>query len=391
MPVSIPINLEDYARTISPDAPSGVNLRDDPTAAATWSTIRDFRDEARRTERRADDGGDDSSWRSAVPTWAKARDLSLGLLRDKTHDLAVAAVLTEALLRTDGFAGLAAGFDIARTMIQSQWDSLFPAPDPEDGPADEETVANERILPLTRLIGLDTDGLLIAAILNAPLTDGRSCDPLGLGHYRISQSLQSLQGLADGRSPEADRGGRVVTPEQFKTAVLESQKDFLADVYGDLNRAATAWIDLSEAVSKASAGMAVLPTGPFTSLFAECRDVLKSAAPARIAAIESESTPPPPATDVSLPENSQAQQAATTGSPPLASAVITREDAVLALARVAEFFEKSDPHSLVAVQIRNIVRMASLPRDQYYRELIGDPAVLTSVGKFVGLSFEEPT
>ena len=313
MPVSIPINLEDYARTFSPELPSGVNLRDDPTAAATWSTIRDFRDEARRTERRADDGGDDSSWRSAVPTWAKARDLSLGLLRDKTHDLAVAAVLTEALLRTDGFAGLAAGFDIARTMIQSQWDSLFPAPDPEDGPADDETVANERILPLTRLIGIDTDGLLIAAILNAPLTDGRSCDPLGLGHQRISASLQ---GLADGRSPEADRGGRVVTPEQFRTAVLESQKDFLTDVYGDLNRAATAWIALSEAVAKASAGMAVLPTGPFTSLFAECREVLKSAAPSRIAAIESESTLPPPATDAPLPEKGNAHPTAPMGPPP---------------------------------------------------------------------------
>ena len=387
MPVSIPINLEDYARTFSPELPSGVNLRDDPTAAATWSTIRDFRDEARRTERRADDGGDDSSWRSAVPTWAKARDLSLGLLRDKTHDLAVAAVLTEALLRTDGFAGLAAGFDIARTMIQSQWDSLFPAPDPEDGPADDETVANERILPLTRLIGIDTDGLLIAAILNAPLTDGRSCDPLGLGHQRISASLQ---GLADGRSPEADRG-RVVTPEQFKTAVLESQKDFLTDVYGDLNRAATAWIALSEAVAKASAGMAVLPTGPFTSLFAECREVLKSAAPSRIAAIESESTLPPPATDAPLPEKGNAHPTAPMGPPPLASTVITREDAIAALARVAEFFEKSDPHSLIAVQIRNIVRMASLPRDQYYRELIGDPAVLTTVGKLVGLSFEEPS
>ena len=387
MPVSIPINLEDYARTFSPELPSGVNLRDDPTAAATWSTIRDFRDEARRTERRADDGGDDSSWRSAVPTWAKARDLSLGLLRDKTHDLAVAAVLTEALLRTDGFAGLAAGFDIARTMIQSQWDSLFPAPDPEDGPADDETVATERILPLTRLIGIDTDGLLIAAILNAPLTDGRSCDPLGLGHQRISASLQ---GLADGRSPEADRG-RVVTPEQFKTAVLESQKDFLTDVYGDLNRAATAWIALSEAVAKASAGMAVLPTGPFTSLFAECREVLKSAAPSRIAAIESESTLPPPATDAPLPEKGNAHPTAPMGPPPLASTVITREDAIGALARVAEFFEKSDPHSLIAVQIRNIVRMASLPRDQYYRELIGDPAVLTTVGKLVGLSFEEPS
>ncbi|RLS72615.1 MAG: hypothetical protein DWI01_03950 [Planctomycetota bacterium] len=387
MPVSIPINLEDYARTFSPELPSGVNLRDDPTAAATWSTIRDFRDEARRTERRADDGGDDSSWRSAVPTWAKARDLSLGLLRDKTHDLAVAAVLTEALLRTDGFAGLAAGFDIARTMIQSQWDSLFPSPDPEDGPADDETVATERILPFTRLIGIDTDGLLIAAILNAPLTDGRSCDPLGLGHQRISASLQ---GLADGRSPEADRG-RVVTPEQFKTAVLESQKDFLTDVYGDLNRAATAWIALSEAVAKASAGMAVLPTGPFTSLFAECREVLKSAAPSRIAAIESESTLPPPATDAPLPEKGNAHPTAPMGPPPLASTVITREDAIGALARVAEFFEKSDPHSLIAVQIRNIVRMASLPRDQYYRELIGDPAVLTTVGKLVGLSFEEPS
>jgi type VI secretion system protein ImpA len=172
--------------------------------------------------------------------------------------------------------------------------------------------------------------------------------------------------------------------------VLESRKEFLADVYNDLHQATTAWIALSDAVAAASDGAAVLPTGPFTNLFAECRDVLKSAAPSRIAAIESEAASSPREIE-SSPAAPGQPQIAPSGHPPLASRVITREDALQALAGVAEFFEKSDPHSLVAVQIRNIVRMASLPRDQYYKELIGDPAVLTSVGKLVGLSFEDPT
>ncbi len=387
MPLQTPIDLELFSQPLAPDAPAGVNIREDQAGAAVWSTIRDLRDEARRIERRADDGTEDASWRSAVPIWVKVREQTLGLLRDKTHDLSVAAVLIEALLRTDGFAGASAGFDVARVLVESQWDSLFPAPDPDDGPADEKMVAQERLLPLARLVGLDADGLLLAAILNAPLTDGHAGEPVGLGHYRISRTLEGLKAEA----LENAIAARAIPPELYRKLVQESQRDFLTSVYSDLRRASAAWQALSEAISTASAAKAELPVGPIVELFAECQEVLETCAPVAVATIKQQNLAGAPAAVAIASEAALPAGTAPSGPPPLDSMLTSRDDAIRSLERVADYFFHSDPHSLIALQIRNIVRLAGLPCDQYYKELIGDETVLTAVGKFVGLTFDEPT
>jgi hypothetical protein len=50
-------------------------------------------------------------------------------------------------------------------MVETSWANLFPIPDPEDGPATPEMIVEERSMPLARLVGLDSEGLLVPAIL----------------------------------------------------------------------------------------------------------------------------------------------------------------------------------------------------------------------------------
>ena len=43
------------------------------------------------------------------------------------------------------------------------------------------------------------------------------------------------------------------------------------------------------------------------------------------------------------------------------------------------------PHSLIAFQLRNVVRLGRMPPAEYYREVIPDGAALQSLFKFVGI------
>lgn len=73
----------------------------------------------------------------------------------------------------------------------------------------------------------------------------------------------------------------------------------------------------------------------------------------------------------------------------LAGKSMTREDALSQLERVADFFERSDPHSLLAAQVRNVVRMARLSREEYYREMIQESEGLKSLSRMIGASLGE--
>jgi type VI secretion system protein ImpA len=62
-----------------------------------------------------------------------------------------------------------------------------------------------------------------------------------------------------------------------------------------------------------------------------------------------------------------------------------REEAFRQLEKIAAYFERHDPHSLLATQIRNVVRLGRLPLADYYKELIADGSALQTLFKFVGI------
>lgn len=366
--------------------PAGVNLRIDDEAGRLWREARDWRVQARQIERDADIAASFAATQEgpagrppdkqvsraeAIPLWRSISIRTAELMRDRSRDLAVASLLIEALARTDGFAGIADGCDVARLLVEGQWNDLFPAPDPEDGPADEETIAAERVLPLVQLVGDDADGLLLPAVLQLPLVDGRDGQRFGLGHWRIRQAA-------------ADQAG------DFSAAAAASEATFLRETFQGIGRARAAWDALSDAVATASGGRAVLPALPLRQLFEECQDAMRSFAAIPLAELLTA-----PAVESLSPTGQTPQSNDHSGElvypPPevLVSVGSPRHDVLKVLDSAADYFEHHDPHSLIAAQIRNVVRMARLPRAEYFKELIVEETGLHLVARLTGLKFDE--
>lgn len=375
MPLSVDIDSEAFSSPISGDFPAGENLQASAEGKGVRSSLRDLREEARRMERRADDGDNsEGGWPAARGVWSEVRDGGLDILRNRSRDLDIAALTIEALSRTDGFIGLAAGFAITRVMVESSWSDLFPMPDPEDGPADEEAIVEERTLPLQRLVGIESEGLLVPAILHIPLTHSRSDEQYALCHWRSSRELVSEES-EEKLKLAVERGA--VSPAQFDQAVASTPLPHLKEVYLELCQAAEQWELLSNAVSSASGGTAVLPAGPIRDLFEECDAAFRTFAPAAIPAPQQAD-----AGDDAAADEPGAERGAGSGRPGAPSG---RAEAFSQLESIADFFERHDPHSLIGAQIRNVVRLGRLPREAYYRELLRDEAALSLLFRAAGM------
>jgi len=112
----------DLLAPIPGDAPAGADLR----YAPTYTQLT----EARREEDDAPQG----EWKRArkLAEYDVVVKVATDALATKSKDLMIAAWLTEALTRREGFAGLAYGLDLVRGLIDKYWDGVFPQIDEGD-------------------------------------------------------------------------------------------------------------------------------------------------------------------------------------------------------------------------------------------------------------------
>lgn len=380
MPLSFELDLDALATPLEGEHPSGENLQNSEEGRAVRSALRDLREEARRIERRADEGdSSEGGWPAARSIWRELRDKAIDVLMKRSRDLDVMAMCIEALARTDGFAGLATGFTMAGTMVESSWSTLYPAPDPEDGPADEATIIEERTFPLQRLVGIDSEGLLIPAILHISLAHGRADEQYALCHWRSSRDLVNEES-EEKINLAIERGA--VSPVQFEQAVSSTAVADITATYNDVTHAAEVWEALSEVVSSVSGGQTSLPAGQIRDLFEECVAAIKTFAPGAIP------QPRSPEGDAVGDGEPTADGAVEEGGSSGGASPGSREDAFRRLELLAAYFENHDPHSLVAAQIRSIVRLGRLPRDEYYRQLLRDESASSLLFRAAGMDAE---
>ena len=104
--------------------PSGEDLR--------YTPIYDQIKEARREEEESEQG----EWKTEIKKadYPLVVKLASEALASKSKDLQIAAWLTDALLRTEGFAGLKQGLELLRGLVGTFWDGLYPQL--EDGDAE---------------------------------------------------------------------------------------------------------------------------------------------------------------------------------------------------------------------------------------------------------------
>jgi len=375
------LNPDDFFHPLEGENPCGLDLQASDEGRKIRGGLRDLRNEARKIERQADEGSTRyQSWAAAIPIWKKLRDEGIEVLRTKSRDLHVLSLCIEALARTDGFEGLHVGFSMAHGFVETFWDHLYPAPDPEELPCTPEKIAEIRILPLERLVGVDSDGLLAPAIYHIPLVEPRGGEKYGLSHWRSSQQLGAINDRK--KLEEAiDRGG--TSPAAFSSAVRDTPVETIAAIRSEIIDVRAAWEALASAVSTASAGSASLLVGPIDGLFDDCMRSIAVFAPSAV-------TTPAEPTDTAVSAEGEADATDDKPNAPAAAAIAketpaTREEAFLRLERIADFFDRHDPQSLISAHIRHVVRLGRMSREEYFDALIEDKNALKNLFKTVGI------
>ncbi len=193
---------DDLLNSIPGDRAGGQDLR--------YAPLYDKVKEARREEEDISQG----DWQHEI----KRADYPLVLklcqeaLATKSKDLQLAAWLAEALLWTDGFAGLQQGLDLVRGLLETFWDTLYPQL--EDGDAE------------LRAAPLDWIGSRFGELVkNVPLTKSGYT----LFRYKESRAV-GYEEDASGEEKEEARAQAIrdgkLTAEEFDKGVAETPKDF---------------------------------------------------------------------------------------------------------------------------------------------------------------------
>ncbi|HTW25862.1 MAG TPA: type VI secretion system protein TssA [Acetobacteraceae bacterium] len=339
----------------APDGGAGPDLRGDTSPQSLYYRLRDARAEARAAERAAD-AEDDGTAAPPAP-WRDVASLAQTAL-GQSKDLEIAAWYSEALLRSDGMAGLAAGFALMGGLVERYWDELHPLPD-EDG-------ITTRVAPVGGLNGEGAEGTLIQPLRKLTLFHRPDGAPLAFWQYEQAAEVSAL-GDAQRREQRLAAG---VLP--FDTVETEAQAAgaALARLRDATLRAATAWDGLAAALD-ARAGTDAPP-------MRRVRDLLTQIAEAASRYAPSAATEPDAVTEMPLPVPGGTVTPFTPGT------IATREEALARLDEVAVFFRRTEPHSPLAYTLTEAVRRARLTWPELLAEIVPDQdaraAILTTLG-----------
>jgi type VI secretion system protein ImpA len=369
------IDLDAVARPISAGSPTGPNLREDLTSQSLYRQVKDARNTSSRSERALTtaDANDPQASNQAQEglQWHVVRRLAPEILANQSKDLEVCSWLIEALVREHGFAGLCDGFKAATVLISTHWNGLYPAPD-------EEGIST-RVAPLTSLNGADRDGVLIGAIMGIPLVQGSDGQKFTTGHYlqaleveRIEDPVRRAARISGGASPLAALQAAAATcnPQELRTR------------HEEIEECLRAFDELTTTVDQRS-GEDAPPSSRIKKALEDALGALLALGRDRMAVAEAGAMAP---SSDAVGAASRAPGAAGAGSGNLGS----RDEALAALLRVADFFRRTEPHSPLSYTLEQSVRWARLTLPDLLDELISDEAARESYRKLVGIRKPEP-
>jgi type VI secretion system protein ImpA len=222
---------EDVLQPIQGDNPSGANLY--------YSPLFDKIKEARRQEM----AGPMGAWERDVKTadYAQVIKLAEEALATKTKDLWLGAWLTEALISREQFAGLQAGLDLIRALLENFWDTLHP--EPEDG--DLEL----RAAPLEwfgNYLEPDKGSSPALAVRFIPL----NIRGLHFFQYKEAQALGYEEAVKNNDQRRKARGEAIkdgkIPPEAFDAALIETPKEWVRKLEADLKGSLASLLALDE-------------------------------------------------------------------------------------------------------------------------------------------------
>lgn len=368
------LDIEALSLPISDENPSGTDPREDSSATSLYRQIKDARNTARTTERKAifdDDGG-----KSALILWRPVLETGIEIITSQAKDLEVMAWILEALIRLHGIQGLAEGFTVLNNLIQSQFDTMYPLPD-EDG-------METKIGALTGLNGEGGEGTLLAPIRNVEITKGGSKEPFAFWQY-----LQALEAdkIADDEQKESKIASLGFSLGDVQGCIRDSSADFYVNIKTQFEICISAFKAYNGVLSDKCSYDAP-PNSNIRQLLEDMLGSIKHLAADKLIddtvhEENSEDTTSESAT--SAPEGSGGRSGVATQS----GAIKSRQDALKRLQDISDFFKKTEPHSPIPYSIEKIVRWGNMSLNELMTELIKDSDARERFSLITGLALEE--
>lgn len=358
--MSLELDISSLLNAFDGEMRGGIDLREDDDPNNAYRQIRDARNEARDEERQGDLDGEYPA--HATRLWRNVWDDGQDYLEQTAKDLEIVAYMIEASVRLAGFPGLTQALDLTRELMNNFWGDLLPAPD-EDG-------IETTILPISRLNG----DVINYPMMRVPMTEDTSVGEFVVWQYTQAKQLEGL----DAEEREQRVGHGAVTMELFGRAVAETTDDFYLKLTTDIEAAKQSLTALNSAFIE-KAGEEFAPNlSRFSSGMAEAESTVRSIAGDR--SIFTESDTEEDAGDESTDE-------ATGKSPKSGSkeGISNRNDAIEMLEKIAIWFEKHEPQSILPSEIRKAKRRARMTPEQLYMDLISDEDVRRGLFKDVGI------
>jgi type VI secretion system protein ImpA len=362
------INLEQTLLPITEDNRVGEDLRSDTSPNALYYQIKDARSLARTAERQA--AQDNESPALALTNWKLLSNLCVKALSEQTKDLELACWLTEALVRTNGFDGLIEGFRLLRGLVENYWPAVYPTEEEEDGWA-------AKLAALVGLNGESNAGTLITPIHCIPITeqiDGRS-----YATWEYQQALETAK-LADPEAKKQRIASGSVTLEQIQAAVSSTKKEFYLALDADLQNCAAEFDTLYKVLAE-KCGEFCPPSSNIRHAIEDCAGAVKTLTKNMFAADDS----------VQLNSAEDAGSATSfTGDSNASFVAGDRKSAFAQIAKVADFFRRTEPHSPLSYLLERAVRWGDMTLPDLMKELLADSNSYFSYCKLVGIEPPKP-
>lgn len=322
------IDIHGLLAEISAEAPCGDDLEYDPA----------YGELERATQGKPEQQFGGTIVPAEEPDWARVEREALALL-GRTRDLRVAAHLTRALARTQGWEGFRDGLTLIQGLLERYWDSLHPQLDPDDD--------NDPTLRVNTLVTLLDPEATLEGLRLAPLVGAR-----GLGTFSLRDLQIAAKELPAPKDPKTPPPEPSLIAAAFQETDLDSLRARLDAIEQSLNRLRAIESLLAERI-----GIEATPDfAPLTSLIQAARKAIATPLAERTGTTLDPENPTLDMTEAapetsSMPGANLAQ--ATLG------AINNRADVTRALDLLLDYYRRQEPSSPIPLLLQRARRLVS--------------------------------
>jgi type VI secretion system protein ImpA len=361
------VDIESILAPIPGDNPSGESLQ--------YSGLYDEIREARR----ADDPTTKAGWQTElkVADWEEVVNLAQSALKTRTKDLQVGAWICEALLNRNGFAGLRDGLKVMRGFHENFWDSVYPEIDESDMDARANCLAL-------------MDRQCAFAAKAVALTDVRGEENYSFLGWEKTKLPDDFSKIAQADRAEADRVKQEAekAAEQWGRLNRGTPRRFYEQLNTLLNQCWEEFQGLDKAMDQ-KFGRQTPSLGELKKSLENLRaladKIVKEKRVLEPDPVGGDGVAAGEAVEVAMGQAAGAGAGSITVS---VGAIRGRQEALRRLSEIAEFFQKTEPHSPVSYLVERAVKWGNMPLEQWLQEVIKDSTTLGQVQETLGVKVE---